>query len=105
MSGFDNTSYTLRTVATAGITLTNQDSVIVASFAGAKAVAMLGGSLVQPGRSYTFVNGATGTCTLTPNTGTINGGATYVIPAGAMASIISDGTNWVVTQFSAGPLT
>ncbi len=37
---------------------------------------------------------ATAAITITPTTATINGGATYSIPAGQMARIISDGTNY-----------
>lgn len=99
MSGFDNTSYTTRVVTTTGITVTNQDSVIIATNTAAKAAALLGAALVQPGRQYTFVNAATGAITITPSAGQIDGAATKVLVAGTAAAptcltIISDGTMW-----------
>ena len=106
MSGLDNTSYTFRATASATVTLGNTDSVVSTTLAGAKAVTVPSGLLVQPGRTFTVVNnGASGSATLTPAAGLINGGATYVLVAGAMATIINNGTNWIVASFSLSPLT
>ena len=105
MSGLDNTSYTFRATASATVTLGNTDSVVSTTLAGAKAVTVPSGLLVQPGRTFTVINnGASGSATLTPAAGTINGGATYVMIAGSMATIINDGTNWIVLSYSIGPL-
>lgn len=103
MSGLDNTSYTVRTTALAADTLTAQDSVVIYTNAAAKTVALPLISALTPGRQYTLVNANTGTITVTPAAGTINGGATLVIVAGVAggstgvgrATFINDGVNWI----------
>lgn len=101
MSGNDNTSYTVRTVATTGATLGPNDSVLIMTNTAAKAVAMAGGATAIPGRQYTVVNaGATGAITITPAAGLIDGGATYSLAAGLACTVINDGTNWILLSVS-----
>lgn len=101
MSGFDNTSFTVRTFAGTSDILTNQDSVTIYTNATAKAVTVPSALLVQPGRRYVVINTAAGAVTLTPATGTINGAATLVVTASTgRADIVSDGTNWFTVTSS-----
>lgn len=101
MSGNDNTSYTTRTVAATGATLSANDSVLIMTNTAAKAVAVAGGASAIPGRQYTVVNaGATGNVTITPSSGTIDGGATYALLPGIACTIINDGTNWILLSVS-----
>jgi hypothetical protein len=98
MSGFDNTSYTVRST-TVATTLTNTDSVLLVSPTGGSIVITIPApATVQPGRNYCVRRDATATntVTLTPAAGLINGAANLVLAAGAIsaAEIFSDGTNW-----------
>lgn len=99
MSGLDNTSYTVRTVTGTTATLTANDYVLILTSASAKTVNVPAASAVIPGRVYTVINTAANTATITPASGTINGAATFVTPAGTAAgagrtTIVSDGTTW-----------
>lgn len=94
MSGLDNTSYTTRIASGVNVTLTNNDSVVIMTNTGAKAVAVPAGSAVQPGRVYFLVGQVAGTAVLTPASGTINGAATYTQAATSSLAIVSDGANW-----------
>ena len=103
MSGFDNTSFTVRTVTGTTDTLTATDSVVIYTSTSAKAVAIPAVSALTPGRRFTVVNTAAGALTLTPAGATINGAATFVTPAGTAAgagrtTFINDGTNWFTTS-------
>lgn len=103
MSGYDNTSETVRTTAV-GTTLTNNDyDLLVLGATGAVAVTVPAGSSVQPGRFYRiYKDAAAQTITITPASGTIDGGANITLASGAKhaAGIITDGTNWfTVTNY------
>lgn len=100
MSGLDNTSQTVRSLAanaSVGITLSANDYVlIVTGGAVAQAVALAAAANAIPGREYTVINASGGTTTLTPGGGTINGGATLALATNTSATIIASGTNWYV---------
>lgn len=102
MSAWNANGLTFRAVTTTGDTVALTDDVIIYSNTGAKAAAMLAATnpLVQPGKVYHFSNGAIGTLTLTPASGTIDGGATKIIAAGTAAaptcaSVIATSAGWV----------
>jgi len=101
MSGLDNTSFTVRTSAVS-TTLTNNDYVLLVNGAtGAVAVTMPAGTSVQPGRTYlVYKDAAAQTITITPTSGTIDGGANTTLASGAIHAkrFISDGTNWFTTD-------
>lgn len=108
MSAWNSNGLTVRTSTTAGDTLANTDDVVIFTFAGAKAVALLGANnaAVQPGKVYRLSNAATGAVTLTPATGLIDGAATAPIAAGGTAlscrTIVSDGTQWRTISYTVG---
>lgn len=54
------------------------------------------------GFRFQVENLGSGTCTITPTSGTINGGGTLVLIAGQGAILESDGHNWVAVQAAAG---
>jgi uncharacterized membrane protein YbhN (UPF0104 family) len=99
MSGLDNTSETVRTV-TANTTLTNNDYILLVTTSGSTAytITVPAGSTVQPGRTYVVRRDATssGTVSLTPASGTINGTSSLALTASTACSaqIVTDGTNW-----------
>jgi hypothetical protein len=95
MSGFDNTSFTVRTTAATTDTLTATDYVVIYTATSAKATTVPSGALVVPGRKYEIINTAAGAVTLTPAAGTINGAANLAVTASTgRAVIVNDGTNW-----------
>jgi hypothetical protein len=95
MSGLDNTSFTTRTVTGTSDTLLATDSVVIYTSTSAKAIAVPAVSSLTPGRLYTVINTATGAATITPSGATIDGAATYVVPATlGRVSFVNDGTNW-----------
>jgi hypothetical protein len=98
MSGLDDTSYTQRTSAATTNVLTNQDYVLIlASLTGATAVTLPNAALVQPGRMYIVYKDASAqTVTVTPASGTIDGGASTTLASGAAhaKTFIGDGANW-----------
>ncbi len=102
MSGLDNTSYTVRTVA-ATTTLTNTDSVLLVAAPTANVTVNLPAvASVQPGRVYFVKRDATATFTVTldgAGSETINGATTLAVGAAGTAgaaAVISDGTAWHV---------
>lgn len=98
MSGFDNTSETVRTTSATSVTLTANDyDVLLVSLTGATAVALPSGPLTQPGRLYRVYKDASAqTVTITPATGTVDGAANTTLATGAIhaKAFLSDGTNW-----------
>lgn len=102
ISGLDDTSETLRTATGTTDTITANDYNVFYTNTGAKAVTLFGAASVIPGRTYCLVNGNTGAITVTPASGTIQGGATLTIAAGTTtayhaAIIVSDGVgNWIL---------
>ena len=102
MSGFDNTSYTLRSVA-ATTTLTATDSVLTVDAPAANVTVNLPAvASVQPGRVYFIKRDATATQTVTldgSGSETINGATTRAVGAAGTAGgciIISNGVGWHV---------
>jgi hypothetical protein len=98
MSGLDNTSYTVRTVATT-TTLTNNDSVLlVIGATGAVTVNLPAVATVQPGREYTVYKDAAAQTITIDGSGaeTIDGGATTTLATGAIhaKTFITDGVAW-----------
>lgn len=95
MSGLDNTSYTVRTATGTADTLLATDSVVIYTNTSAKAVAVPAISALTPGRQFSVINTATGAVTITPAGATIDGAATYVVPATlGRVTFVNDGTNW-----------
>lgn len=102
MSGLDNTSYTVRTVA-ATTTMTNQDSVLLVAAPTANVTVNLPAvASIQPGRVYFVKRDATATFTVTLDafgSELINGATTLAVGAAGTAgaaAIVSDGTAWHV---------
>lgn len=97
MSGLDNTSETVKTVS-GNYTVTNNDyDVLVIGATGAVAITLPAGSSVQPGRFYRFYkDSAAQTITITPVSGTIDGGSNVTLASGAVHAkgLLTDGTNW-----------
>lgn len=98
MSGFDNTSETVRTSSATANTLTNNDyDLLLVSLTGATAVTLPSAATIQPGRLYRIYKDASAqTVTITPATGTVDGGASTTLATGAVhaKAFLSDGTNW-----------
>lgn len=102
MSGLDNTSLTVRTIA-ATDTLTQNDFVVLVAAPTANVTVNLPAvAAVQPGRQYVIKRDATATFTVTldgAGSETINGATTRAVGAAATAGaciIVSDGTAWHV---------
>lgn len=97
MSGSDNTSETVRVTA-GSTTLTNNDyDLLVIGATGAVAITLPSAALVQPGRLYrVYKDAAAQTITITPATGTVDGGANTTLATGAIhaKAFVTDGTNW-----------
>jgi hypothetical protein len=95
-----------QTGATSYITQTGDNgALLILNDAGAVAVS-LNSAVAKP--YFLFVtNFGAGTATLTPSSGTINGGASYSLPQNYLAVVVFDGTNWETTGLilpaSAGP--
>ncbi len=96
MSGMDNTSFTVRTVAGTTDTLLQTDSVIIYTNTAAKTCNLPAVASVPPGRRYVVINTATGTLTVDPaGAETINGAATLAVTASTgRADFVSTGTAW-----------
>lgn len=99
MSGFDNTSETVRVSAATTETLTNNDFDLFMKAVTANATVNLPAvASVQPGRPYSVTkDGAAFTVTLDgAGAETINGAATLVLASGAFhgAILVSTGTEW-----------
>jgi hypothetical protein len=99
MSGFDNTSFTVRSV-TANTTLTNNDSVLLADpSGGAITVTLPLVSTVQPGRRYVVRSTGTTNAVTIARSGSdqIDGaGTSLTLASGAIhgRDLITDGTAW-----------
>lgn len=95
MSGYDNTSFTVRTTSATTETLTNTDSVVVFTAAVAKTCNLPALASVQPGRRYVVINTAAGAVTVDPaGAETINGAANLAVTASTgRADFIANDTN------------
>lgn len=98
MSGYDNTSETVRSTAVT-TTMTNNDyDLLVLGATGAVTVNLPAVATIQPGRFYRiYKDAAAQTITIDPfGSDTIDGAATTTLASGAAHAkgIISDGTAW-----------
>ena len=104
MSGLDDTSFTTRSTSATAVTITQNDwNVLLLSLTGATAVTLPAGSSVQQGREYTIYKDASAqTVTITPASGTIDGGANTTLASGAVhcKCFVTDGTNWFTLSAS-----
>lgn len=99
MSGYDNTSETVR-VVTATTTATDNDFVIYAKgITGNITVNLPAVAAVQPGRPYSVIKDAAAFTVTLDGAGseTINGATTLVLAASAFhgATIVNTGTEWI----------
>ena len=107
MSGFDDTSYTVRSTVATTDTLTNTDYVLLCSpTGGSQTINLPAVASIQPGRVYQIKRDATATNTVTldgASSETINGATTRAVGAAGTAggvTIVSDGTAWhVLTSY------
>jgi len=98
MSGLDNTSETVRTVATT-TTLTNNDyDLLVIGATGAVTVNLPDATKLQPGRFYRcYKDAAAQTITITPfGSQTIDTASSTTLASGAIHAkgLLTDGANW-----------
>lgn len=102
MSGYDNTSFTVRTTSATTDTLTNTDSIVIYTAATAKTCNLPAVAAVQPGRRYVVINTAAGAVTVDPaGSETINGAATLAVTASTgRADFFSDGSAWFTVSAS-----
>ena len=77
------------------------DDGVVLLLNDASPVAVTLNSSVNPNFYLTISNAGAGLVTMTPTTGTINGGATSTIPQNGVSIVIFDGTNWFASAVSA----
>lgn len=100
MSGYDNNSWTTRSSSATSNTLTATDSrLLLLSLTGATAVTLpaAGSTSCPAGRVYwVYKDASAQTVTITPASGTVDGGASTTLATGAVHSkaFINDGTNW-----------
>lgn len=97
MSGFDNISETVRTVAATATLTANDYDVLFIGITGNSVANLPAVASLPPGRCYRiYKDAAAFTVTITPASGTIDGAATKVLAASAVhaAVIVTDGTNW-----------
>ena len=66
------------------------------------AITLPSASTFGPGWTTSFQNLGSGTITLTPTSGTIDGGASLNITSDQGATIVSDGSNWIISTPVAG---
>jgi hypothetical protein len=102
MSGFDDTSYTVRTVTGTTDTLTASDYIVIYTSTSAKTVNLPPVATTPPGRVYQVICTTTGALTFDGNASeTINGSTTLALTANTAngfagrATIVSDGTQWL----------
>lgn len=97
MSGADNYSETTRTTAVS-TTITGADyNLLVIGATGAVAVTLPNAATIPSGRVYrVYKDAAAFAVTITPATGTVDGGANTTLAASAIHAkvFVSDGTNW-----------
>ncbi len=97
MSGFDNVSETVRTTAVTTTLTANDFNLLVLGATGAVSVTLPAGSSLPPGRTYrVYKDAAAQTITITPASGTLDGGANTTLATGAIHAkrFVTDGTNW-----------
>jgi hypothetical protein len=99
MSGYDNISETMRTVATSTTATANDYGILVIGATGAVTITLPAISAITPGRPYwIYKDAAAQTITIQSATGgvTIDGAANTTLASGAAHAkrLINDGTNW-----------
>ena len=98
MSGFDNTSETVRVITTTD-TLTNNDFDVYATVGANSVVNLPAVASVQPGRPYCIVKDAAAFTVTIDGSGSelVNGATTLVLAASAFHGVIlvSTGTAWI----------
>jgi hypothetical protein len=85
-----------RTTTSETIALASQGKLVTLSNASAIAVALTSSSVAAGYFAFVYVIGA-GTATLTPSTGTINGGSNLPLVSGQSCMLWFNGTNWTAT--------
>lgn len=83
-----------RTVAV-NTTLSDTDGVVIASASGIT-LSLPSGTTSGAGKQFTLKNASTDVITANALGGTINGGFSVTIAAGASQTYVSDGTNWIL---------
>lgn len=99
MSGFDNTSYTLRSVTAATTATDNDYYIAVSPGANPTNVALPAPATAIPGRVYIIRRDATAT-NVVNITGNINGTGAATVAVGAAGtassiSVVNNGTTWL----------
>lgn len=86
-----------QTGVTAYTTVTNDNGVLLILNDASPVAVTLNSSISAP---YFFfsTNGGTGTVTLTPTSGLINGAASWVLPEGGLFMVVFDGVNWLTSD-------
>lgn len=100
MSGFDNISETVRTVAATTTLTANDYDVLFLGITGNSIANLPSVAGLPPGRTFRiYKDAAAFTVTITPAAGLIDGAATKVLAASAAhaATIVTDGTSWYST--------
>ena len=103
-SGTISATYVINAQTGTTYTVLSTDASKLVTFSNSGAIAVTlpqaTGSFAA-GFAFDVQNLGAGAVTITPTTSTINGGATLVIPQNYGCSIVSDGTNWQVSQCTA----
>lgn len=99
MSANNSNGLTVVTVTGTTDTIDATDDIVIYTNTAAKTATLPAVASVPKGKVYRFSNQATGTVTITPAAGTINGAANVVLAAGAAGAptvlgLVSDGANW-----------
>ena len=89
MSGLDDTSFTVNTVAGTTYTATANDYVVILTNSAVKTVNLPPVATTQPGRVYQFICTNTGVATLDGNASeNINGATTFAMVAGTVGGFL-----------------
>lgn len=87
-----NTSYATQTSDSGALIIVNDPAPVAISL----------NSAVTPPYFFFITNFGAGTATLTPTTGTINGGASFPLPENYFGVVVFDGTNWEASAAISG---
>jgi hypothetical protein len=95
LSAWNSNGLTVNTVTTTTDAIDPTDDVIIYTNTAAKTATLPAVATVPKGKVYHISNQATGTVTISPAAGTIDGAATLVVAATTgRATLVSDGANW-----------
>lgn len=96
MSANNSNGLTVTSVAGTAYAVLATDDFVAFTNTSAKTATLPAVASVPRGKIYHLANTATGTVTVSPAAGTIDGAATLVLAAtSGRATLISDGTNWL----------